>query len=110
MAVTITRAADLIVEPGSEERRSTEDQLAEQMGRLARRYEALEDFAALVAHELKRPIQLALLDPAASVELGRGLDLRIILRNLIAKCAGRRRSHGPYHGGAVANVLASVGR
>jgi len=42
---------------------------------LARRNEALEDFAALVAHELKTPLQAALLadDPSRSVE--EALDL-----------------------------------
>src|SRR5205085_11632100 len=42
---------------------------------LARRNEALEDFAALVAHELKGPLHAALLqdDPSAGVQ--RALDL-----------------------------------
>jgi signal transduction histidine kinase len=37
-------------------RRTTDEQLAFQVGRLARRNEALEDFAWLVAHELKAPL------------------------------------------------------
>src|SRR5262249_18340289 len=51
-------------------RRWTEEQLAGRAARLARRNEALEDFAALVAHELKGPLNAALLlqDPAAGVE------------------------------------------
>jgi len=52
-------------------RRWTEEQLALEAARLARRNEALEDFASLVAHELKAPLHAALLleDPAAGVEL-----------------------------------------
>jgi signal transduction histidine kinase len=48
-------------------RRWTEERLAQHASLLARRAEALEDFAALVAHELKAPLQAALLaDDAAS--------------------------------------------
>jgi signal transduction histidine kinase len=48
-------------------RRWTEERLARHASLLARRVEALEDFAALVAHELKAPLQAALLaDVAAS--------------------------------------------
>ena len=49
---------------------ATADGLARTTGQLARRNEALEDFAALVAHELKTPLQAALVadDPLASVE------------------------------------------
>jgi signal transduction histidine kinase len=48
-------------------RRWTEERLARHASLLARRVEALEDFAALVAHELKAPLQAALLsDDAAS--------------------------------------------
>jgi signal transduction histidine kinase len=52
--------------------RTEYDELVEQ---LARRSEALEDFAALVAHELKTPLQAALLaeDPSKPVE--QALDL-----------------------------------
>lgn len=42
-------------------RRWTEERLARHASLLARRIEALEDFAALVAHELKAPLQAALL-------------------------------------------------
>jgi len=42
-------------------RRWTEERLARHASLLARRVEALEDFAALVAHELKAPLQAALL-------------------------------------------------
>ncbi len=51
-------------------RRAAEERLAQTTIRLARRNEALEDFAALVAHELKAPLQAALVagDPSGSVE------------------------------------------
>jgi signal transduction histidine kinase len=51
-------------------RRWTEERLAAHAALLARRVEALEDFAALVAHELKAPLQAALLvgDPAGGAE------------------------------------------
>lgn len=51
-------------------RRAAEERLARTTIELARRNEALEDFAALVAHELKTPLHAALLadDPSPSVE------------------------------------------
>src|SRR5262249_44557542 len=51
-------------------RRAAEERLARTTIQLARRNEALEDFAALVAHELKTPLQAALLadDPSRPVE------------------------------------------
>jgi len=51
-------------------RRAAEERLARTTVQLARRNEALEDFAALVAHELKTPLQAALVadDPSAPVE------------------------------------------
>jgi len=50
--------------------REQAQQLAEAVGVLARRNEALEDFAALVAHELKTPLldALAADDPRVAVE------------------------------------------
>ena len=56
-------------------RRAAEERLARTTVQLARRNEALEDFAALVAHELKNPLQAALLadDPSGQVEYA--LDL-----------------------------------
>jgi signal transduction histidine kinase len=57
-------------------RRWTEERLARHASLLARRVEALEDFAALVAHELKAPLQAALLaDDAAS---GAATALRLV--------------------------------
>jgi len=51
-------------------RRTAEEQLARTTVELARRNAALEDFAALVAHELKTPLQAALVadDPSSPVE------------------------------------------
>jgi signal transduction histidine kinase len=51
-------------------RRAAEERLARTTIQLAHRNEALEDFAALVAHELKTPLETALLadDPSRSVE------------------------------------------
>ncbi|HEX6701975.1 MAG TPA: HAMP domain-containing sensor histidine kinase [Gaiellaceae bacterium] len=51
-------------------RRAAEERLARATVELARRNEALEDFAALVAHELKTPLETALVadDPSESVE------------------------------------------
>jgi signal transduction histidine kinase len=51
-------------------RRTAEERLARRTVELARRTEALEDFAALVAHELKTPLQAALVadDPSRPVE------------------------------------------
>jgi signal transduction histidine kinase len=56
-------------------RRTAEERLARKTVELARRNEALEDFAALVAHELKTPLQAALVadDPSSPVEAA--LDL-----------------------------------
>jgi signal transduction histidine kinase len=51
-------------------RRSIEDRLTRAAMQVARRNEELEEFAALVAHELKAPLQVALLagDPSAAIE------------------------------------------
>jgi signal transduction histidine kinase len=56
-------------------RRWTEERLAQQAVQLARRNQALEDFAALVAHELKTPLQLAHLQHDPLVEVDRALEL-----------------------------------
>jgi signal transduction histidine kinase len=56
-------------------RRCVEERLAGAAMRLARRNETLEEFAALVAHELKTPLQEALLADDASSALERALDL-----------------------------------
>ena len=56
-------------------RRWTEERLAQQVVQLARRNQALEDFAALVAHELKTPLQLAHLQHDPLVEVDRALEL-----------------------------------
>jgi signal transduction histidine kinase len=56
-------------------RRAAEERLARTTIQLAQRNEALEDFAALVAHELKTPLQAALVadDPSRPVEDALGL-------------------------------------
>src|SRR6266545_4588914 len=54
---------------------ATDDEVASAIIRLARRNEALEDFAALVAHELKTPLQAALLADNPSRHLEDALDL-----------------------------------
>jgi signal transduction histidine kinase len=56
-------------------RRVAGEKLVEQTALLARRNEALDDFAALLAHELKGPLQAALLAPPDPVELERALLL-----------------------------------
>lgn len=56
-------------------RRLAEEQLIEETALLARRNEALDDFAELLAHELKTPLQAALLDRPDPVELERALAL-----------------------------------
>jgi len=56
-------------------RRAAEERLALTTMQLARRNQALEDFAALVAHELKTPLQAALLAEDPSGPLENALDL-----------------------------------
>jgi signal transduction histidine kinase len=56
-------------------RRCVEERLASAAIKLARRNETLEDFAALVAHELKTPLQTALVADDASSALEQALDL-----------------------------------
>lgn len=56
-------------------RRAAEERLAQTAVDLARRNQALEDFAALVAHELKAPLQAALLADDPSADLESALDL-----------------------------------
>jgi signal transduction histidine kinase len=60
-------------------RRWTEERLAQQAVRLARRNQALGDFAALVAHELKTPLELARLQGDPSVGVERALELVDVL-------------------------------
>ena len=64
VASALTTAAPII------RRRAAEERLAQTAIELARRNQALEDFAALVAHELKTPLHAALLadDPSRHVE------------------------------------------
>ena len=54
---------------------STEDELADHVARLARRAEALDDFAALVAHDVKSSLVTALRDQDPRAGLARALEL-----------------------------------
>ena len=56
-------------------RRMSEERLARTAIELARRNEALEDYAALVAHELKNPLLAALAAGDASSSIEQALDL-----------------------------------
>ena len=56
-------------------RRWSEEQLASRAARIARQNEALEDFAALVAHELKGPLNAALLEGDAPIGVRQALEL-----------------------------------
>jgi signal transduction histidine kinase len=56
-------------------RGSTEERLLEQVGRLARKTEALDDFAGLVAHDLKSALLAALRDGDPREGLLRALEL-----------------------------------
>jgi signal transduction histidine kinase len=56
-------------------RRRAEERLARTTVQLARRNEALEDFAALVAHELKTPLHAALVEDHPSRSVQQALEL-----------------------------------
>jgi signal transduction histidine kinase len=56
-------------------RRWSEEQLATRAARIARQNEALEDFAALVAHELKGPLNAALREGDAPAGVRQALEL-----------------------------------
>src|SRR5258706_4132789 len=56
-------------------RMTTEEQLVEHVTRLARKTEALDDFAALVAHDVKSSLLTALLDEDPRAGLTRALEL-----------------------------------
>ena len=69
-------------------RRWSDEQLTEQAIQLARRNEALEDFATLVAHELKAPLHAALLQDDVPAGVRRALDLvDSLLEAAHAECA-----------------------
>jgi len=57
------------------QRTSTEEQLVEHVTRLARKTEALDDFAALVAHDVKSSLLAALRDEDPREGLTRALEL-----------------------------------
>src|SRR6185312_13549364 len=56
-------------------RMTTEEQLAEHVSRLARKTEALDDFAALVAHDVKSALLAALREEDPREGLTRALEL-----------------------------------
>ena len=66
---TLARLAPVI------RRRWTDERLADHAALLARRIQALEDFAALVSHELKGPLQAALLSEDPAPEIRRALHV-----------------------------------
>jgi signal transduction histidine kinase len=69
LAAAVMRLAPIV------RRRCAEERLAVRAGRIVRQNEALEDFAAVVAHELKAPLNAALLgaDAADAVRSALGL-------------------------------------
>jgi signal transduction histidine kinase len=56
-------------------RRWTDEQLSRRVVELARRNQALEDFASLVAHELKAPLHAALLSGESTACVEQAVDL-----------------------------------
>jgi len=70
--------------------RTTADHLASAITRLARQNEALDDFAALVAHELKTPLQAALFADDPSRPIAEALDLVDELLEAAQKAPGAR--------------------
>ena len=56
-------------------RMTTEQQLVEHVARLARKTEALDDFAGLVAHDVKTSLLTALLDEDPRAAMTRALEL-----------------------------------
>jgi signal transduction histidine kinase len=61
--------------PATATRMTTEEQLAEHVARLARKTEALDDFAGLVAHDVKSSLITALRDEDPREGLTRSLEL-----------------------------------
>jgi signal transduction histidine kinase len=76
-------------------RRATEERLTRTAMKLARRNEALEDFAALVAHELKAPLQAALVADDPSGPVGDALDLVEALLQTAQNEASEQTSASP---------------
>jgi signal transduction histidine kinase len=69
VAATLVRLAPIL------RRRSIEERLALRAGMIARQNAALEDFASLVAHELKAPLHAALLGADATAAVRSALEL-----------------------------------
>ena len=69
LTVAVNRLAPVV------RRRWTDEQLSQRVIELARRNQALEDFASLVAHELKAPLHAALLNGEATTCVEQAVDL-----------------------------------
>jgi len=80
-------------------RRRSEERLADAAVRLAQRNSALEDFAALVAHELKSPLHAALVADEPTAPIEQALDL---VESLLDAARNEAR------GGAAASVAGLV--
>jgi signal transduction histidine kinase len=87
-------------------RRWCEERMAQEAMKLARRNEALEDFAALVAHELKTPLEEALLsDDAASV-----LDPALVLIDSLLEAARETRAGASCASACLGEAAGDLGR
>jgi signal transduction histidine kinase len=71
--------------------RSTEEQLADHVSRLARRTEALDDFAGLVAHDVRSALITALLEEDPRAGLQRSLEL---VDSILAAVRAEQGSNG----------------
>lgn len=80
-----TAVAPAQLDDGFRDASTLPDRLAEAASRLARRNEALEDFAALVAHELKAPLQAAL---ASSTPVAHVADALELIDSLLVAAQG----------------------
>jgi signal transduction histidine kinase len=101
---TLTTAAPII------RRRAAEERLERTAIDLARRNQALEDFAGLVAHELKNPLHAALLAADPSTHVEDALDLVESLLEAARTGSGERTFVSPAEGveQAVEDVGADV--
>ncbi|TDW24358.1 sensor histidine kinase [Kribbella kalugense] len=92
---------------GRQDDRSTAEQLAEHAARLARKNEALEDFAALVAHDLKSSLLSALMSDEPRRALLRALE---IIDSILAATRADRAEGGAAQGAdCVREAVADLG-
>jgi signal transduction histidine kinase len=92
---------------GAAARMSTEEQLAEHVARLARKTEALDDFAGLVAHDVKSSLLAALRDVDPRQGLTRALEL--VDSILEAVRADQGRTGGARLADCVQKAIADLG-